>query len=149
MVTSPAGTEVLNTYTSDNSELPDNEVHGICYNPANRSMMISTGKGLCELFLTDSEISGETNVRAYPNPVRPNFLGNVTIDMLPNQATVKITDTNGRLVRELGTANGGEIVWDLTNSQRKRVPGGIYYVLAGNGHDQESFSKMTKILVVE
>lgn len=149
VVTSPAGTEVLNTYTSDNSELPDNEVHGICYNPANRSMMISTGKGLCELFLTDSEISGETNVRAYPNPVRPNFLGNVTIDMLPNQATVKITDTNGRLVRELGTANGGEIVWDLTNSQRKRVPGGIYYVLAGNGHDQESFSKMTKILVVE
>lgn len=149
VVTSAAGTEVIRTYTSANSELPSDGVYGICYNPANRSMMISTSKGLCELFLSDSETSGKASARAYPNPVRPNFMGNVTIDMLPDRATVKITDTNGRLVRELGAANGGEIVWDLTNSQRKRVPGGIYYVLASNGEDQDSFSKMTKILVVE
>lgn len=149
VVTSASGTEVIQTYTTDNSELPSNDVYGLCYNPANRSMMISSNKGLCELFLTGAETSGQASARAYPNPVRPNYLGNVTIDMLPDRASVKITDTNGRLVRELGTAVGGEIIWDLTNSSRKRVPGGIYYVLASNGEDQEAFSKMTKILVVE
>lgn len=124
VVTSASGTEVIQTYATDNSELPSNDVYGMCYNPANRSMMISTNKGLCELFLTSAETSGQASVRAYPNPVRPDYLGNVTIDQLPDRASVKIVDTNGRLVRELGTAVGGEIVWDLTNGSRKRVPGG-------------------------
>lgn len=149
VVTSASGTEVVRTYTSANSEIPSDDVYGICYNPANKSMMISSNKGLCEVLLTEAETSGNASARAYPNPVRPGFMGNVTIDMLPDRATVKITDTNGRLIRELGSATGGEIIWDLTNNQRKRVPGGIYYVLASNGEDQDSFSKMTKILVVE
>lgn len=149
VVTSAAGTEILKTYTEENSELPGNNVYSLCYNPENKSMMISTGKGLCEIFLTSAQTSEESSVRAYPNPVRPNFLGNVTIDMLPDGAAVKIVDTNGRLIRELGTASGGEISWDLTNTARKRVPGGIYYVMASNGRDLDSFSRMTKILVVE
>lgn len=149
VVTNADGTKVLNTYTTDNSGLPSDIVDGLCYNPENGSMMVSTDGGLVEAFLNEAESSGKAQVRAYPNPVRPGYLGAVTIDMLPDGSMVKIMDGAGRMVRELGEAAGGSIEWDITNYNRRRVPAGVYYILGTNGSDQDSFSKMGKILVVE
>lgn len=148
-VTSSDGTEVLKTYTADNSPLPDNTVYGICYNPENNSMMISTDKGLAELFLTTSSAdSSKSNVIIYPNPVRPDYFGYVKIEGLQDNALVKVMDSHGNLVKEIGFAVGGEIQWDVTNLNSKRVPGGVYYILASGGPDADSFSAVGKILVV-
>lgn len=149
VVTSADGTKILNTYTTDNSGLPSNSIDAICYNPDNGSMMVSTGEGLVEAFLNEAETSGKAQVRAYPNPVRPGYMGMVTIDMLPESSMVKIMDAAGRMVRELGEASGGSIEWDMTNYNRRRVPAGIYYILGTNGANQDAFTKMGKILVVE
>ena len=147
--TSSDGRTIRRTYSADNSPLPSNDVYGICYNPDNNSMMISTSMGLAELFLTSgSPDGGDSEVRAYPNPVAPEYLGYVTIDALPDNAAVKIIDAHGNLVKELGLAAGGEVKWDVTNLFHKRVQGGVYYVLATNGPNAESYSKVTKILVV-
>lgn len=150
VITSDDGREILKTYTSDNSELPDNNVYAICYNPENNSMMISTDKGLAELFLSTnaSGSAGGSDVKAYPNPVRPDYYGYVTIEGLADNALVKIVDAGGNLVKEVGFAAGGEIRWDVTNLNNKRVPGGVYYVLASGAPDGEGFSAKTKILVV-
>lgn len=150
VVTSSDGTEIVKTYTTDNSGLPDNDVYAICYNPENNSMMISTGVGLVELFLS-SDAGGsaaESNVKAYPNPVRPDYYGYVTIEGLNDNALVKIVDAGGNLIKELGFAAGGEARWDATNLYMKRVPTGVYYVLATGGPDEEAFAKVSKILVV-
>lgn len=149
VVTNVDGTKVLNTYTTENSGLPSDIIDGLCYNPENGSMMVSTEKGLVEAFLNESEVSGNAQVRAYPNPVRPGFMGAVTIDMLPDGSMVKIMDGAGRMVRELGEATDGSVEWDITNYNRRRVPAGVYYILGTNGGNQDSFSKMGKILVVE
>ena len=147
--TSADGTEVLKTYTTDNSELPDNTTYALCYNPENNSMMISTDCGLAELFLTTSAVDGEkSKVVAYPNPVRPDYFGYVTIEGLADNALVKIVDSAGYLIKEIGLAAGGEARWDVTNMNAKRVPSGVYHVLASGGPNQDSYSKVAKILVV-
>lgn len=149
VITSSDGSEVIKSYITDNSPLPDNEIYGICYNPDNNSMMISTGKGLAELFLSTSA-SGESksDVMVYPNPVRPDYFGYVNIEGLQDNAMVKIMDAQGNLVKELGFAAGGEIQWDVTNLNARRVPGGVYYILASGGPDSDSFSAVGKVLVV-
>lgn len=148
VVTSEDGREIIKTYTTDNSGLPDNNIYGICHNPDNGSMMISTGKGLVEFFLPSSATEKGSKVRAYPNPVRPEFLGVVTIDGLPQKGMVKIVDAYGNTVKDLGPASGGEVTWDLTGNSGRRVPSAIYYVIGTNGPDLDKFGKMTKILVV-
>ncbi len=149
VITSGDGTEVLRTYTTDNSDIPDNTVYSICYNPENNSMMVSTDKGLAELFLSTAA-GGDSGSKAviYPNPVRPDYFGYVTIEGLSDNALVKIVDAGGNLIKEVGFAAGGEARWNVTNLNSKRVPGGVYYVLASGAPDEEGFSTAGKILVV-
>ncbi|MDE5790465.1 MAG: T9SS type A sorting domain-containing protein [Muribaculaceae bacterium] len=148
--TTPNGSQVLKTYTAENSYLPSNQVYGICYNPSSNSMMISTDAGLAELFLSEASVEGggEERAVAYPNPVRPDYFGYVNIEGLEDGALVKITDSAGNLVKELGFADGGTIRWDVTNLNNKRVRSGVYYVLASGGPESSGFSAATKILVV-
>ncbi len=150
VITSSDGSEVMKSYTTDNSPLPDNDIYGICYNPENNSMMISTGKGLAELFLSTSasDSSGNSDVTVYPNPVRPDYFGYVNIEGLQDNALVKVMDAHGNLVKELGFAAGGEIKWDVTNLNARRVPGGVYYILASGAPDSDAFAAVGKVLVV-
>lgn len=146
--TTSDGREILNTYTPDNSSLPGSTVYSLCYNPSNNSMMVSTDQGLCELFLSGASGLGETGVRAYPNPVRPDYFGYVNIDGLQQNAMVKVVDTAGNLIKECGLANNGLVQWDMTNLNMKRVPGGIYYIMASNGPSADSYAEVAKVLVV-
>lgn len=147
--TSADGRQILASYTTANSMIPGDNVYSACYNPSNGSMMISTDKGLCELFIGGaSSSSDDSDVRVYPNPVRPDYFGYVTIDGLPEGAMVKIVDTAGNLIKECGDAYNGIVEWDVTNMFNKRVPGGVYFVVATNGQDSDSYNKVGKILVV-
>lgn len=149
VVTTSNGSQVVKTYTSDNSLLPSDIVYGLEYNPENNSMMIGTRSGLAELYLSGSSAEGgEGEIVAYPNPVRPDYYGYVTIEGLEDGALVKITDNGGNLVKELGFAEGGTARWDVTNYNMKRVRSGVYYVLASGGPEGSGYSAVTKILVV-
>ena len=146
--TSSDGREILYQLTTDNSYIPDNDVYGLCYIPTTNSILISTAKGLAEFFPSGSA-SGEDydSVKVYPNPVRPDYLGWITIEGLIEGSIVKIVDASGSLVRELGPAEGGIVQWDATNLNYKRVGSGVYYVLASTS-GEESLAKVAKILVV-
>lgn len=148
--TSSDGRTIIAEYTSDSSLLPSDIIYGLAYNPEANSLMISTDKGLAELMLNTAGGASDLELaRAYPNPVRPDYYGYVTIDGLTDGALVKIVDTMGNLVKELGFASAGETTWDVTNLDHKRVKSGVYYVLASSGPDDESnFAKVTKLLVI-
>lgn len=88
------------------------------------------------------------SVRAYPNPVRPDYFGYVTIDGLGEDALVKICDAAGNLVKELGPAQGGEVKWDITNHSNVRVKTGVYFVLASSGAGDTNLANVTKVMVV-
>ncbi len=149
VVTTSDGKNILSEFTEANSDIPSNYVYNLCYNPATKSMMVSTDKGLAEFFIggtADSENAGE-EVRAFPNPVAPDYHGWVTIDGLPDNSLVKIVDASGNLVRELGRAESGSIQWDIMNMNYRRVNTGVYYILSSPASGSGS-SNVAKILVM-
>lgn len=147
--TSADGKTILQELNTENSRLPSDLVYASCFNPDNNSMMIATSAGLCEyLMSSQSSESASSNVRAYPNPVRHDYYGYVTIDGLEDNCLVKIADSAGNIVRELGPASGGHVQWDVCGIDLKRVPSGVYFVLASSGVSGGSFSEATKILVI-
>lgn len=151
VITSADGRKVEQEINTSNSMIPSNNVYSLAYNPENNSMMVSTQHGLAELMLSadgSSSSTEETKASIYPNPVRPDYLGWVTIENLPDNAIVKITDAAGNLVKELGFAESGMVRWDVTNTEMKRVRSGVYYVFASAGPDAGEQSVSGKILVI-
>ena len=147
--TSADGKSIIMEIDSDNSMLPSDIVYSSCYNPDNNSMMIATSAGLCEYYLSGkSNETGGSEVRAYPNPVRHDYYGWVTIDGLEDNCIVKIADSAGNIVRELGPAGGGRVQWDACGMDLNRVPSGVYFVLASSGPGGGSYSEVSKILVI-
>ena len=67
------------------------------------------------------------NVYAYPNPVRPDWNGPITITGLTYNADVKIVTSNGVLVNE-GRSTGGSYTWDGNDQKGHRVASGVYMV---------------------
>ena len=64
---------------------------------------------------------------AYPNPVRPDYTGPITIVGLTYNADVKIVTANGTLVAQ-GRSNGGTFEWDGCDTRGRRVASGVYMV---------------------
>ena len=65
------------------------------------------------------------NVYAFPNPVREDFTGNVTITGLMRDSQISITDISGNLVYKT-ISDGGQATWDLKTYNGKRVATGVY-----------------------
>lgn len=149
VLTSADGTEVLRQLTAEDSYLPNNLVYDIECDANSNSVWMGTHFGIAEYFSdsTPSEQDYES-VKAYPNPVRPDYLGWVTIEGLMENSLVKIVDASGALVKELGRSNGGMISWDVTNLEGKRVKTGVYYVLASQSEEGQKMANVSKILVV-
>ena len=80
----------------------------------------------------------------FPNPVRSNYDGLITISGLTNQTNVKITDVAGNLVYET-VSEGGTATWDGKSFSGKRVKTGVYLFFCTNSDFTESIVK--KILI--
>jgi len=106
----------------------------------------ATGKGIVVVRETGTKGSGEMNkIYAYPNPVRENFNGDVTITGLARNTNVKITDISGNLVYET-TSTGGDATWNLRTYNGKMVSTGVYLILCSN--EDGSVSSSAKLLVI-
>lgn len=123
------GQETIYHFTKENSPLPSDNLNDIEIDPISGEVFFSTDKGLVSFKGTATKPS-ETleNVYAYPNPVRPDYLGTVKIAGLTNKAIIKITDIEGNLVYET-TSEGGTIEWDTTAFGKYKVASGVYMIL--------------------
>jgi len=140
------GQETLLRFTKDNSPLPSNNVQDIAIDSFSGKVYFATVNGLVAYNGKATAPRDNLNdVYAYPNPVRPNFNGNVTIDGLTASANVKITDIEGNLVFEQ-TSEGGSVLWDTTAFGKYRVASGVYLVLITTEDALET--KVSKILVI-
>lgn len=149
IATTSDGREILEEFTMENSPLPDDVIYGIGYNSDTNSLMFSTAQGYAEYSLPVSSYSSvKEDIRAYPNPVRPNYSGYVTITDIPQGSFVKITDSAGNLVKELGIMSGFEMLWDISDSNFNRVKSGVYHIMVSPGDEISKYSTVGKILVV-
>lgn len=117
-------------FTKENSMLLDNEITDIAINKQTGEVFFATANGLCS-YMGDATMPNEEmtsdNVWAYPNPVSPEYTGEITICGLSLNARVMITTSSGHLVAD-GISNGGSFKWNGCDKQGRRVASGIYMV---------------------
>lgn len=148
--TSSDGTHVMRQLTADNSYLPSDQTFQICYNKANNSMMIGTMDGLAEYFVPGASSGNDFDmVKIYPNPVRPDFVGYVTIEGLLDNSLIKIIDSEGNIVRELGSPMAGIVRWDLTTISGAKANSGVYFVMMSRAGENASEANVGKIVVIK
>ncbi|MDE6395768.1 MAG: hypothetical protein K2K84_00685 [Muribaculaceae bacterium] len=143
------GDKILENFTKDNSPLPDNCVVSVSCDPNSNKVYFGLLSGLVT-YNSDSSPSAEdfSEVYAYPNPVRPEYTGWITITNLMDNSLVKIADAAGHVFHQ-GRSEGGMYTWDGLDASGNRVKSGVYFVYASQGGDgTSSKGAVTKIVVV-
>lgn len=145
-LTSPDGTEEIQHFTAENSPLLDNKVKKVAIDPVSGEVFFGTEKGIIS-YKADATDGGNThsNVYAYPNPVKSNYDGQIAINGLVSNASVKITDISGNIVFET-TANGGRAVWNGRDFNGDKAQTGVYLIFSADSEGVEN--NVAKILFV-
>lgn len=128
------GQEMIQHFTTENSPLISDEIESMDFNSKTGEVMIGTIKGLVSYTSDAKEAENEmekSNIRVYPNPVRPDYNGVITVDGLTDNAEIKITTVTGQLIYS-GTSNGGRFTWNGRNQNGRRVSSGVYNVISSN-----------------
>lgn len=145
-LTSADGTEEIQHFTAENSPLLDNSVKQVEIDPQSGEVFFGTEKGMIS-YKADATEGGSkhSNVYAYPNPVKSGYDGQIAINGLVSNASVKITDVSGNLIYET-TANGGRAVWNGRNFDGDKAHTGVYLIFSSDSEGTES--NVAKILFV-
>lgn len=140
------GQETIYHFTAANSPLLSDNVSSIAINQETGEVFFGTGNGLVS-FQSDAagSSSSYSNVYAYPNPVRENYNGIITITGLISETQVKITDINGNLIYQT-VSNGSIATWDGKDVYGRKVNTGIYFAICANKDGTQS--TITKIMVI-
>jgi hypothetical protein len=140
------GTTMLKNYNEQNSPLFSDSIASVAVDNLTGEVWFGTSEGV--LSVRETAISGKQaydNVYSFPNPVREDYEGNVTITGLMKDTQIKITDVSGNLVFET-MSEGGQAAWDLSTYNRHRVSTGVYLIFCANNDGSKSY--VTKILVI-
>jgi hypothetical protein len=144
---SDAGTEEILHFTSENSPLLSNNIVDIAVDNYSGEVYIATDHGLCSYMGTATAYYNENEkIVTYPNPVTPDYSGNIHIRNVPHNAKVKITDISGGLIFQ-GQAEGNQLVWNGISLNGKRPSSGILLVFAtaygvDNGTSEKKVGKI-------
>ncbi|MDE0089690.1 MAG: S8 family serine peptidase [Candidatus Poribacteria bacterium] len=112
---------------------------------------IRTAANLVEIkrSVIETEVKDFTQLRVYPNPVRPNVSdkGAVTFDKVPTGTRIRLFTPKGELLENLNVTenDGNSKAWWLTNGSIGDIATGIYiYIL-----EFEAQKKVGKIAVIK
>lgn len=143
---SPDGQQTLFHFTKENSPLPSNTINDIEIDNATGEVFFATDKGMVSYRGTSTEASDDlSKVYVFPNPVRPNFNGDVNISGLLDNANVKITDIEGNLVFET-TSEGGTVLWDTRAFGKYKVASGVYMIFISS--EDGTKTKVKKVMII-
>ena len=132
-------------FTTDNSLLPSNTIQSMAIMPTTGELFIGTAKGIAS-YRSDASAPQEDlkNAYAFPNPVRPNYDGVITIAGLMENTAVNIIDESGNLVCKT-RSYGGTAVWDGRIQNGRLATSGVYTALCNEPTGKHT---VVKILVI-
>ena len=134
------GTEVINYFSINNSPLLSNVINDVEINEATGEVFIATDQGIISYRGTATEVHADhSQVKIFPNPVKPEFNGLIGISGLVNDASVKITDIYGNLIYET-KAEGGTAVWNGKDYNSQRAASGVYLIFSSDEDGEETFA---------
>lgn len=133
-------------FTPENSPLPSQNVQKLCIEPQSGEVFVFTDAGALS-YMPDASDAAQTFAQAkvYPNPVRPEYSGIITVSGLKENTKIRVTDIAGDLCAE-GVSNGGIWVWDGKTFHGKRPSTGVYLFFLSDEAGQET--KILKLLFV-
>jgi hypothetical protein len=144
---SPDGTKQIKSFNEQNSPLFSNSIVSLSVDNKTGDVWFGTSNGVQSY--RGNAVSGQekfTKVYTFPNPVREDFQGNVTITGLLRDSQIRITDISGNLVHEM-VSDGGEATWNLKTYNGRRVTTGVYLVFCASKDGSQTY--VTKMLVIK
>lgn len=124
--------EQISHFTEQNSPLPSDTVSIVNIVDRTGEVFFATRNGVAS-YLSDVQAPSDdlSDVEVYPNPVRPDYDGDICVSGLEDGCDVRITDVSGRLVYRCESV-GGRVQWDGLNRQGHRCATGVYLVFVIN-----------------
>ncbi|MBP5260046.1 MAG: hypothetical protein J6Z12_05400 [Paludibacteraceae bacterium] len=147
---SPDGTKTIAHFTKDNSPMSSNQVNAITVNARTGEVFLAVTGGMLSYqgdALQPVAQFDRKAVQVWPNPVRPDYEGDILISGLEKASLVRITNASGQVVFE-GRSQGGSVVWDGRNAEGRPVSGGMYFVLAINSDEENNRGVAAKIMII-
>lgn len=140
------GTETIEHFTIENSPLPSNTILSIAINSETGEVFFGTDNGIISYQSNTAEGRDDfSEIRVYPNPIRENFTGLITIAGLIENTNVKIVDMAGNVIYTT-TSKGSLATWNGLRSDGKPVSTGVYFAICTT--DNKKVYARTKFLVV-
>ena len=132
------GLETIHHFTTQNSPLPSDFIWSIAINPETGEVFIGTEEGLVSYRsdATEGAVS-YSGIHVFPNPVRPEYNGMITVTGLLEKTQVRITDLNGNVVVS-GTSLGGQFSWNGFLKSGKKASSGVYLVFCASEDGTEA-----------
>lgn len=144
---SPDGTKQINNFNEKNSPLLSNSIVSLAIDNKSGEIWIGTSRGIQSYRGNATEGQQKfSKILTFPNPVREDFTGNVTITGLMTDTQIRITDISGNLVYET-ISDGGQATWDLKTYNGQRVATGVYLVFCASKDGSQS--AVAKMLVIK
>lgn len=139
------GQNTIYHFTAENSPLPSDNINDLEINSTTGELFIATDRGMVSFNSNVTATNNSlNNVLVSPNPVRPEYKGDIKISGLQDQSNVKITDVSGNMVYQ-ATAEGGTLLWDGSIFGTQKVASGIYLVFIAT-NSGETITK--KIMII-
>src|SRR5690606_13246684 len=85
------------------------------------------------------------DIKVYPNPVKPEYAGDVKISGVTSGATVKITDVAGNLVYETKSL-GGTVTWSTQSFSGAKVSSGVYMIFITS--EDGTLDAVKKVMII-
>ncbi|MEY3577706.1 MAG: hypothetical protein RL394_1291 [Bacteroidota bacterium] len=131
------GQKTIHRFTVSNSSLLSNEVFSIVIHQRTGEVFFFTANGICSFRGTATAATTEKKKPfVFPNPVPSGFTGTIAIRDLPDNAWVRITELDGRLVHQ-SRSLGGQAIWNGKNYKGERVNSGVYLVYVADENNQQ------------
>ncbi|MBQ7631555.1 MAG: hypothetical protein IJS82_02200 [Paludibacteraceae bacterium] len=132
-------------FTQYNSLLPSNTILSIAIHPQTGEVFVGTENGIASYRSDASEPAEDfSQAYAFPNPVRPDYGGVISIAGLMDETTVNIVDAGGNLVCKT-RSHGGIAVWDGNLPDGHRAKSGVYTALCNEPNGKHA---VVKILLI-
>jgi hypothetical protein len=141
------GKEELFHFTMDNSPLLSDVILSIEIDGVSGEVYFGTDRGLISFRYTATDGKEKyEELKIFPNPVREDFDGYISISGLKEKSEVKITDAHGGLVYRTAS-DGGTAVWDGKRFNGEKAATGVYFVFVNDETGKER--KAGKILFIK
>lgn len=122
------GSALIAHFTNANSPLFTNQISNLQFNNFTGELLITTTAG-GQSYRSGSVAASEqlSNIKIFPNPIRPDFNGLMTIEGLTDFTEIKISNAAGRVVFS-NQVRGGSFTWNVRDLSGKRPIPGVYLI---------------------